>query len=384
MQLSIDLIKFKKLGSTDCYFSKGEFEWLQYKGGIATLERNLLSKDQKVAVVTGSSTGIGFETCLVFARNGIRTFATMRDLIKADLIKDIAEKEKLPLKVIRMDVDKDDSVAEAFKQIREDDNGRMSIDILVNNAGFGLFGALEDQSIEDVKKQFETNLFGAIRTMRQVLPIMREQRSGTIVNISSLAGYVGFPASSVYNSTKFALEGLSESLAYEIEQYGIKVILIEPGVVNTNFVKNIIIPHNTQSISSYLSSPSSSPSPSAPLSMDAAAAAAASTSSSSTIGSAKYSNNPKSNRETTEYADVVERFLSHYYPAMRNAPEPKEVAKVILESIEASVVSTTQGANDYNNFFRYPVGKDAKFYADAKRKMSDSELYSFVAKRILS
>ena len=167
---------------------------MQYKGGIATLERNLLSKDQKVAVVTGSSTGIGFETCLVFARNGIRTFATMRDLIKADLIKDIAEKEKLPLKVIRMDVDKDDSVAEAFKQICEDDDGKGRIDILVNNAGFGLFGALEDQSIEDIKKQFETNLFGAIRTMRQVLPIMREQRSGTIVNISSLAGYVGFPA----------------------------------------------------------------------------------------------------------------------------------------------------------------------------------------------
>ena len=315
----------------------------------------MLLKDQKVAVVTGSSTGIGFETCLLFARSGIRTYATMRDLTKAHLIKDISEKEKLPLKVIRMDVDKDDSVAEAFKQIREDDeySRRMRIDILVNNAGFGLFGAIEDQSLEVIKKQFETNLFGAIRSTQQVLPIMRDQRSGIIVNISSLAGYVGFPASSVYNSTKFALEGLSESLSYEIEPYGISVVLIEPGVINTNFAKNIIIPGNTQPISSYLSSPSPSPSfpsPSAPVS--------------------------------TKYANVVERFLSHYYPAMRNAPEPKEVAKVILESIEASAVSARQGDN--NNFHRYPVGEDAKLYADAKRKMSDSDLHSFVTKRILS
>jgi NAD(P)-dependent dehydrogenase (short-subunit alcohol dehydrogenase family) len=117
----------------------------------------LILKDQKVAVVTGSSTGIGFETCLLFARSRIRTYATMRDLMKADLIKDIAEKEKLPLKVIQMDVDKDDSVAEAFKQICEDDDyGRsMRIDILVNNAGFGLFGALEDQSIEDIKNNLK-------------------------------------------------------------------------------------------------------------------------------------------------------------------------------------------------------------------------------------
>ena len=317
-------------------------------------------KDQKVAVVTGSSTGIGFETCLLFARNGILTYATMRDLTKADLIKNIAEKEKLPLKVIQMDVDKDDSVVRAFKEICEDHERGMGIDILVNNAGFGLFGALEDQSIEHIKKQFETNLFGAIRTIQQVLPIMRDQRSGIIVNISSISGQIGFPAQSVYVSTKFALEGLSESFAYEVQPYGISVVLIEPGVINTNFVENIMIPDNTRRISSHLLSPSS---PSA----------------SPTI---TYSGSPESNREMTEYAIVVERFLSHYYPAMRNAPHPKEVAKVVLESINDSVVSTRQGDN--NNFYRYPVGEDAKLYADVKRKMSDTELHSFVAKRILS
>ncbi|MBV9177618.1 MAG: SDR family oxidoreductase [Nitrososphaeraceae archaeon] len=334
----------------------------------------MVAKERRVAVVTGSSTGIGFETCLLFARSGIRTYATMRNLVKADIIKNIAEKEKLPLMVIQMDVDKDDSVVRAFKEICNDDKRGITIDILVNNAGFGLFGALEDQPIDDIKKQFETNLFGAIRTIQQVLPVMRNQRRGTIVNISSLAGYVGFPASSVYNSTKFALEGLSESLSYEIEPYGISVVLIEPGVINTNFVKNIIMPDNTLSISSYLFSSSSPPSESLTM-------AAASSSSSATIGSAKYSDNSKSNRES-KYANVIEKFLSHYYPAMRNAPDPKEVAKVILESIEASVVSSRQGTN--NNFFKYPVGEDAKLYADAKRKMSDSELHSFIAKRILS
>jgi NAD(P)-dependent dehydrogenase (short-subunit alcohol dehydrogenase family) len=104
----------------------------------------LKAKDKKVAVITGSSTGIGFETCLLFARNGILTYATMRDLTKADLIQNIAEKERLPLKVIQMGVDKDDSVVRAFKEISEDHERGIRIDILVNNAGFGLFGALED------------------------------------------------------------------------------------------------------------------------------------------------------------------------------------------------------------------------------------------------
>jgi NAD(P)-dependent dehydrogenase (short-subunit alcohol dehydrogenase family) len=285
----------------------------------------------------------------------------MRDLIKADLIKKTAEKEELPLKVLHMNVIKDDSVVEAFEKIREEDIG---IDILVNNAGFGLFGALEDLPIGDIKKQFDTNLFGTIRTIQQVLPVMRNQRSGIIVNISSMSGYIGFPASSAYVSTKFALERLSESLAYEVEQYWIKVILIEPGVINTNFVQNIMIPDNTQPVSSSLLASSS---------------LSASPTLTSTTGTT-YSDNSKSQREITKYANVVESFLSRYYSAMRNAPDPKEVARVVLESIEASVVSASKGVN----FFRYPVGEDAKLYTEAKRKMHDSELHSFVAKRTLS
>ena len=251
-----------------------------------------------------------------------------------------------------MNVNKCDSVVEVFEKICDEDR---SIDILVNNAGFGLFGALEDLLIENIKKQFETNFFGAIRTIQQVLPIMRNQRSGIIVNISSLSVYIGFPAQSVYVSTKFALEGLSESLAYEVEQYGIKVVLIEPGVINTKFIDNIMIPDNTRSISSSLLATSS---PSLPTET-------------SPIISTTNPDNTQSQRDITKYADLVKHFLSHYYQAMRKAPDPKQVARAVLESIETSAVS----ANAVN-FFRYPVGEDAKLYSEAKKKMNDSELHS--------
>src|SRR6185312_14991559 len=179
-----------------------------------------MEKQENTAVVTGSSTGIGLETSLLLARSGFYTYATMRDTNKRQIIEKIANKENLPLEVLCL-----------------------KIDILVNNAGYGLFGALEDISIGAIKKQFETNLFGAVRTIKEILPIMRKQRNGIIINVSSISGIVGFPAQSVYVSTKFALEGLSEAISYELEQYGIKVILIEPGVINTNFAPNIKLPN---------------------------------------------------------------------------------------------------------------------------------------------
>ena len=110
-----------------------------------------------------------------------------------------------------------------------------SIDVVINNAGYGLMGSVEDSSIDEIKAQFETNFFGAIRVMQEVIPIMRKQKTGTIVNVSSIAGRIGFPMGSAYVSSKFALEGLSESMSYELKQFGIKIVLIEPGVINTNF-----------------------------------------------------------------------------------------------------------------------------------------------------
>ena len=306
---------------------------------------------QSIAVVTGSSTGIGFETSLLLARNGFYTYATMRDRLKTDKIEKIANKENLPLEVLSMDVDNDDSVRNAIHKIIDE---KKKIDILVNNAGYGLFGALEDISIEEIKKQFETNLFGAIRTIKEVLPTMREQKNGIIINISSIAGVVGIPAECIYVSTKFALEGLTESISYELQPYGIKVVIIEPGVINTNFVPNIKFP---KLIDNKLQQPLLKEEEKEEPKVN-------------------YSNNDIKKKNSSHYSNTIDIFLSHYYPAMKNALLPKEVATVILEAIK-------NASNSSECIFRYLVGGDAKTFAQAKKNMSDSQLHEFISDKLL-
>ena len=131
-----------------------------------------LSASQKVAVVTGSSSGIGYETSLTLSRNGFLTYATMRNLNKSENIKSLAEKEKLPLKLIELDVTDDGSVKNAIQSIKAEAN---RIDVLVNNACYGVNGAFEDLAMEEIRAQYETNLFGVIRVTQAVLPIMRKQ-----------------------------------------------------------------------------------------------------------------------------------------------------------------------------------------------------------------
>jgi NAD(P)-dependent dehydrogenase (short-subunit alcohol dehydrogenase family) len=251
-----------------------------------------------VAVVTGSSTGIGFETSLMLARNGYFTYATMRDIQKSKEIERIAQEENLPIRIVEMDVDNDNSVKTTIEKIISERN---RIHILVNNAGYGLFGALEDLPMEEIKRQYETNVFGVIRVSQNVLPIMRSQRDGIIINISSVSGLAGIPSQSVYVSTKFALEGLSESLSFEVETYGIKIILIEPGVINTGFVEDLVVPDkyninkNRQAIQKAVN---------------------------------------RENNSLSYYNNTIEKFLSFYYPAMSNAPHPKIVANEIIQAIE--------------------------------------------------
>jgi short-subunit dehydrogenase len=192
---------------------------------------------QKVAIVTGSSSGIGKEIALTLARNNFLTYATMREPVKGRALQSQTDKEKLPLKIVELDVTKNESVKNAIQSVSSEAS---RIDVLVNNAGYGLMGAFEDLLMDEIKAQFETNLFGLIRTTHAVLPTMRKQKSGFIVNISSGAGRFGFPGVSAYVSTKFAVEGLSESMSYELEPFGIKVILIEPGFVKTNFHQAMI------------------------------------------------------------------------------------------------------------------------------------------------
>jgi NAD(P)-dependent dehydrogenase (short-subunit alcohol dehydrogenase family) len=308
-----------------------------------------LEKQESIAVVTGSSTGIGFETSLLLARSGFYTYATMRDTNKRQIIEKIANKENLPLEVLCLDVDNCHSVKKTIQKILDKSK---QIDILVNNAGYGLFGALEDISIEAIKKQFETNLFGAIRTIKEILPIMRKQKNGIIINVSSISGIVGFPAQSVYVSTKFALEGLSEAISYEVEQYGIKVILIEPGVINTNFAPNIKLPNLINNKSQQTLLKEQEP-------------------------AIDYSNNDTKKGNVSHYSSTVDTFLSHYYLAMKNAPLPQEVSAAILESIK-------NATNSSECLFRYTVGEDAKTFSETKKKMSDSQLHKFISNRLLS
>src|SRR5918999_2898772 len=197
-------------------------------------------QDQKVVIVTGSSSGIGFETSLTLARNGFHTYATMRNMQgeKYKSLTEVAKNENLQLRAIELDVDNDNSVIDAINTIVEE---RERIDVLINNAGYALGGALEDSSMDEIKAQFETNFFGAVRATKAVLPVMRRQGAGKIVNITSMGGRISIPLSSSYHGSKFALEGLSESIQYELEPFGIKIILIEPGAVGSNFWKNIKI-----------------------------------------------------------------------------------------------------------------------------------------------
>jgi NAD(P)-dependent dehydrogenase (short-subunit alcohol dehydrogenase family) len=277
--------------------------------------------EEKTAIVTGSSTGIGFETSLMLARTGFYTYATMRNLDKSYEIMNLARKDNLSLQALQLDVTDDKSVKNAIDRIV---NERKRIDVLVNNAGYGLSGALEDLSMDEIRAQFETNLFGAIRVMKAVLPIMREQRGGTIINISSIAGRFGSPLFPAYHGTKFALEGISESMRFETEPFGIKVVLIEPGAIATNVLKNAKVGQKTAE-------------PSSP------------------------------------YASMTktwQKSLEHFFD---QAAPPEEVAKVILKAVTSD-----------NPGLRYLVGDDAKQLMEARKQMSDPEFEGLVKQQFLA
>ena len=287
---------------------------------------NAVDRNKKVvAVVTGSSSGIGFETSLLLAKNGFFTYATMRDLDKSNKIIDLKQKEKLPLEVLKLDVTDDKSVKEAIEKIA---NEQGTVNVLVNNAGYALVGPLEELSIQEFKEQFETNVFGAIRVTQAVLPIMRKQRQGTIVNISSIAGRIGFPLTSAYVSSKFALEGISESMAYEIDQFGTKVILIEPGVIKTNFDHNLKIGKKVST----------------------------------------------TNDRNSPYADITEKRIAGFKPRFENGIPAIDVAKVILKAITSKKVPSES---------RYLVGNDAFKLLEIRKNRSDKEFRRLVMEGVL-
>jgi NAD(P)-dependent dehydrogenase (short-subunit alcohol dehydrogenase family) len=256
----------------------------------------------------------------MLARNGIYTYASMRNTAKANTMNDITKKENLPLKVIQLDVTDESSVRNAIDSVLEE---KKRIDVLVNNAGYGLMGCVEDLSLEEIKAQFETNLFGIIRVMQAVLPTMRKQKQGIIVNVSSIAGRIGFPVTSAYISTKFALEGLSESMRYELDPFGIKLVIVEPGAVRTNFVNALILAR-------------------------------------------------KASDAKSPYAQLTKKVSADLRLLLEHGTPPEEVAKTILKAI------TTEGSEP-----RYLVGNDAAMMMEARRTMSDIEFERFVQKDII-
>ena len=265
----------------------------------------------KVAVVTGSSSGIGFETSLLLAKNQFKTYATMRNLNKKQVFDDILN-ENVSLSVIQLDVNDDISVNNAMDGILKE-NGR--IDVLVNNAGYSIFGSLEELSLEEVRQEFETNFFGAVRVAKAVIPTMRKQSSGMIVNVSSIGGKVGLlPFFTAYHASKFALEGFTESLRQELNEFGINVILIEPGAVGTNFMDNMKNAKNYN--------PSGSP-----------------------------------------YAKTIQKFFDGAQTIMADSIHPREVAKVILDAVNSS-----------NPNIRYCVGKDGESILKFRGELSDKEM----------
>ena len=273
---------------------------------------------EKVALVTGSSSGIGYETSLSLAREGYFTYATMRDLKKAETIKKIAQDENLPLKVIELDVDNEDSTESAIRSII---NERQRIDVLVNNAGWGIWGTAEDVSLEEFREQFETNFFSVIRMIQKVAPVMRKQGSGDIVNISSIAGRIGFPVSTAYISSKFAIEGLSESLRYELGPFGVNVIIIEPGVIKTNFFDSM--------------------------------------------------RTAKRVGESDTYKEITEKVISGVKMMAEMGTSPKEVANAIIKSLK-----------EEKPLPRYVVGNDAAMFLEAKKMKTDIEFENYLKKEL--
>lgn len=262
----------------------------------------------KNAVVTGTSTGIGLATSLTLARNGYRVFAGMRNPAKAEALRGAAEKENLPVEVITLDVNDTASIDAAFALAAQDG----PVDLLVNNAGIGGATPLELTPEAEHRAMFETNYFGAVRCIQAVLPAMREQGSGCIVNVTSIAGIMATPNQIPYSASKWALECLGEALAHEVRRFGIRVVNIEPGVVMTSIFEN-------------------------------------------SAGATRFD-------KTSPYKQIMRRNGKLFAAGFRDPAQPEQVAETILEAV------TTDAYR-----LRWPVGKDAHGLFNGRSKISDED-----------
>jgi len=267
----------------------------------------LADDDVPVVLITGCSSGIGEATAIRFSQEGYRVVATMRNLVGVSETLKAALKADGGHKMLALDVDDGLSVRTAVTQV-EEECGR--IDVLINNAGISSISSVEEIDMEEAKAVFETNVFGALRVTQEVILGMRERGDGTVVNVSSVAGRLVTAGHGIYAASKHALEAITESLAIEINQFGVRVILIEPGFISTAILGKVdsIILGNTP------------------------------------------------------YVEHLSQLVSMYKEAQQTADSPKAVADCILNAV-----------NDSSHKFRYVVGSGAQRALDERKLLTDRE-----------
>lgn len=265
----------------------------------------------KTVLITGSSAGIGKATAELFHHNGWNVVATMRSPQAGS---DLAALKNVL--VVPLDVTDEASIAAALKAAETRFGG---IDVLVNNAGYGAYGVLEATPVDSIRKQYETNVIGLLATTLAVLPGMRQRRSGVVVNVSSVISRIAFPFASLYASSKFAVEGLSEALSFELREIGVRVKIIEPGIIHTNFA-NAMEFRNDESL--------------------------------------------------VQYQPLMARFLE-FVTVLRSKGSTSEVAAQAIYG----------AATDGTDQLRYLVGDDANEMVAERSSMSDDEYFSAMRKR---
>lgn len=275
----------------------------------------MLQKDtktmKKTVLITGTSSGIGKSAVFEFAKNGWQVIATQRNPEKENSFGGLSN-----VKLMALDVTNPQQVEEVMNKVIADFG---SLDVLINNAGYGVDGAFEAMDDEVIRRQFETNVFGLMRVTRAAIKVMRPRRSGTIIQISSMGGKITFPLYSIYHATKFAVEGFTESLHYELANFNIRLKLVEPGPIVTEFYgknRNFVKPENT-----------------------------------------------------SEYDDFIAKFNAAAVEVMKTAEGPEVVAKTIFQS-----------ATDQTGQLRYPVGKPGPLLLKLRKLMSDRAYFWMVRK----
>ena len=259
-------------------------------------------------LITGCSSGFGKLAALQFARKGDTVYASMRNTSKGTDLEEARDSEDLKIELLQLDVTDDASVSAAVAKVIAEEG---QIDVLVNNAGIVLIGAIEESDDGESKEIFETNFFGALRVIRAVLPHMRKQGAGTIVNVSSVGGRFGSPFVGTYAASKHALEAASEALYYEVHPFGVRVLLIEPGSFRTRMAENPRVARGF--------------------------------------------------REGSPYMELQQRIQQTLTPPVAG-PDPQVVAEAIYDAV-----------NDKEPKLRYLVGKDAEMIGGLRQQLDDEQ-----------